>query len=147
MDYGGPFIVKESRRRGAKTNKAYLALFVCLSVKEIHLEVVSDLFTDAFLAAFDRFTARRGIPIEIRSDCGTNYVGAARQLKSLFNEAKTQDTLLSMIPCQWYFNPSTAPRFEGIWEAAVKSVKTHLRKVIGDQILTSKELTTLIIRI
>ncbi|CAH1725014.1 unnamed protein product [Aphis gossypii] len=40
MDYGGPFIVKESRRRGAKTNKAYLALFVCLSVKAVHLEVV-----------------------------------------------------------------------------------------------------------
>ncbi|XP_050054711.1 uncharacterized protein LOC126549477 isoform X2 [Aphis gossypii] len=40
MDYGGPFIVKESRRRGAKTNKAYLALFVCLSVKAVHLQVV-----------------------------------------------------------------------------------------------------------
>jgi len=114
MDYGGPFNVKESRRRVAKTNKAYLALFVCLTVKAVHLEVVSDLSTEAFLAAFDRFTARRGIPIEIRSDCGTNYVGAARQLKSLFNDAKTRDTLMSRISCQWYFNPPAAPHFGGI---------------------------------
>jgi len=49
MDYGGPFIVKESRRRNSPTNKAYLALFVCLLVKSIHLEIVSDISTEAFL--------------------------------------------------------------------------------------------------
>lgn len=54
MDYGGLFNVKESRRQGAKTNKAYLALFVCLSVKAVHLEVVNDLSMDAFLTAFKR---------------------------------------------------------------------------------------------
>lgn len=147
MDYGGPFVVKEVRRRNSKLTKAYLALFVCFSVKAVHLEVVSDMSTESFLAAFERFVARRGVPIEVHSDCGTNYVGAARQIKKLFNDTKTQDAFNSRTTCVWKFNPPAAPHFGGIWEAAIKSTKNHLRKVIGDQVLTMEELTTLFIRI
>lgn len=147
MDYGGPFVVKESRRRNARSHKAYLALFICMSTKAIHVEVVGDLSTECFLAAFDRFIARRGIPTEIYSDCGTNYVGAARELKSLFDEASTQEMVQARAQCQWHFNPPAAPHFGGIWEAAIKSMKIHLKKVIGAQVLTIEELTTLTIRI
>jgi len=147
MDYGGPFMVRESRRRGARTNKIYLAVFVCMSVKAVHLETVSDISTDAFLAALDRFVARRGIPSSMYTDCGTNYVGAAKQLKKLFDEASNQHTLCGRIPCKWHFNPPGAPHFGGIWEAAVKSAKSHLKKVIGAQVYTTEEFTTLITRI
>ncbi|XP_060873756.1 uncharacterized protein LOC132947470 [Metopolophium dirhodum] len=147
MDYGGPFMVRESRRRGARTNKIYLAVFVCMSVKAVHLEAVSDISTDAFLAALDRFVARRGIPDSMYTDCGTNYVGAAKQLKKLFDEASNQHSLYGRIPCKWHFNPPGAPHFGGIWEAAVKSAKTHLKKVIGAQVYTTEEFTTLITRI
>jgi len=147
MDYGGPFIVKEGRRRNSKTSKAYLALFICMTTKAVHLEVVSDLSTDAFLAALDRFVARRGIPSLIQSDCGTNFVGAARQLKMLFANEDVQGVLQSHVPCQWKFNPPAAPHFGGIWEAAIKSAKLHLKKVIGIQTLTMEELTTLVVRV
>ncbi|KAL4131322.1 hypothetical protein QTP88_008654 [Uroleucon formosanum] len=147
IDYGGLFTVKESRRRNSRTNKAYLVLFICLSVKAIHLEIASDISTEAFLAAFDRFTARRGIPYEIHSDCDTNDVGAARKLKVLFKEEATQEALNSKTECQWKFNPPTAPHFEGIWEEAIKSSKTRLKKVIGSQVFTMERLTTLVIRI
>lgn len=82
MDYGGPFLVKESHRRGAQTYKAYMALFMCMAVKAVHLEIVSDLSTESFLAALDRVTSCRGIPANIYTDCGTNYVGAAKQIKT-----------------------------------------------------------------
>ncbi|XP_008180528.1 uncharacterized protein LOC103308616 [Acyrthosiphon pisum] len=147
MDYGGPFMVRESRRRGARTNKIYLAVFVCMSVKAVHLETVSDISTDAFLAALDRFVARRGIPYSMYTNCGTNYVGVAKQLKKLFDGASNQHTLYGRIPCKWHFNPPRAPHFGGIWEAAVKSAKTHLKKVIGAQVYTTEEFTTLITRI
>lgn len=78
MDYGGPFTIKESRCRNARTSKVYLALFICMSVKAVHLEIVSDLSTDAFLSALDRLVARRGIPAHLYSDCGTNHVRVAR---------------------------------------------------------------------
>jgi len=98
MDYGGPFLVRESRRRGARTNKIYLAVFVCMSVKAVHLETVSDISTEAFLAALDRFVSRRGIPSSMYTDFDTNYVGAAKQLKKLFNEASNQHTLCGRMP-------------------------------------------------
>jgi len=147
MDYGGPFAVKESKRRNAKSYKAYLALFVCLSTKAVHLEAVTDLSTEAFLAALDRFVARRGIPATIRSDCGTNYVGAARILNNLFKDATVQDVLHDRIPCQWIFNPPAAPHFGGIWEAAIKSAKFHMKKVIGSQMYTLEEFMTLITKV
>ncbi|XP_060842552.1 uncharacterized protein LOC132922848 [Rhopalosiphum padi] len=147
MDYGGPFTIKESQRRNSRTHKAYLGLFVCLSTKAVHLEVVTDLTTEAFLASFDRFVARRGIPVQIYSDCGTNYVGAAKQLKTLFHDAATKEALHARVPCQWRFNPPAAPHFGGIWEAAIKSTKLHLKKVVGNQVYTLEELMTLITRI
>lgn len=147
LDYGGPFLVKENRRRNSKTHKIYLSLFICLSTKALHLETVTDISSEAFLAAFDRFTARRGFPVELYSDCGTNYVGAARQMKALFDDQSTQDSVQSRTPCVWKFNPPAAPHFGGIWEAAIKSTKSHLKKVIGAQVFTMEEFTTLIYRI
>lgn len=138
MDYGGPFMVRESRRRGARSNKIYLAVFVCMSVNAVHLETVSNISTDAFLATLDRFVARRGIPNSMYTDCGTNYVGTAKQLKQLFDEASNQHALYGRIPCKWHFNPPGAPHFGGIWEAAVKNAKIHLKKVIGAQVYTNE---------
>lgn len=57
--------------------------FVCLATKAIHLEAVSDLSTQAFIAAFRRFSGRRGLCSHIYSDCGTNFVGAAKKLKGM----------------------------------------------------------------
>lgn len=147
MDYGGPFILKESRRCNSRTTKAYLALFVCMSVKAVHLEVVSDLSTDAFLAALDRFIARRGVPSDLYSDCGTNYVEVARKLRTLLNDPKMQAQASNRVAATWHFNQPAAPYFGGLWEAAIKSTKSHLRYVIGSQVLTVEEFQTLITRI
>jgi len=102
-----------------------------MTVKAIHLEIVTDLSTPAFLAALDRFVARRGLPSDIYSDCGTNFVGASKQLRKFFSDVKTRDQLSSHLPCSWHFNPPSAPHFGGIWEAAVKSMKRLLVRVVG----------------
>lgn len=146
-DYGGPYLIKERKRRNTKTTKVYIALFVCMATKAIHVEIVSDLKTDAFLAALDRFIARRGVPTHMYSDCGTNYVGAARQLKFLFRNKDVQTQISARVICNWYFNPPAAPHFGGLWEAGIKSVKFHLKRVIGTQVLTYEEFETLCVRV
>lgn len=50
VDYTGYVDVKSSRGRGIKTTKGYIAVFVCMVTKAVHLELVSDLTAAAFLA-------------------------------------------------------------------------------------------------
>lgn len=60
VDYTGAVLVKMSNGRGCKTQKTYIAIFVCMATKAIHIEVVTDMTAEAFIAAFRRFVARRG---------------------------------------------------------------------------------------
>lgn len=94
------------------------------------------------------FVARRGRCAHLHSDCGTNFVGADKELHHLhllvtkqFKESSLADVLTAE-NTQWHFNPPGAPSFGGIWEAGVKSVKHHLRRVIGMSLLTFEELYT-----
>ena len=63
IDYAGPFLVKHGSIRKLIIVKAYLCIFISLTVKAVHLELVSDLTSEAFIAALRRFIARRGLPI------------------------------------------------------------------------------------
>ncbi|XP_073968186.1 uncharacterized protein [Bombus fervidus] len=83
IDYCGPFFIKERRDRNRRKIKAYVAIFICLSVKAVHIELVSDLTSEAFIAALRRFIARRGFCSSIYSDNGTNFVGANNELREL----------------------------------------------------------------
>ena len=148
LDFAGPFTLKRGHTRKPSYIKAYLCLFVCLSTKAVHIEVVSDLTTLAFMAALRRFVARRGCPNTISSDNGSNFIGAKNNLKELYSFLQSTDTnsnihqyLLSR-RITWNNIPERAPHFGGLWESAVKKMKYHLKRVVGSQILTYEELST-----
>lgn len=141
VDYAGPFFITLGRSRGIKSQKAYLCLFICFATKAIHLELASDLTSDCFLAALRRFISRRGRCSHLFSDCGSNFVGAHRELVTLMQQAAEMEKI------SWSFNPPSAPHFGGLWEAGVKSAKSHLIRVIGDQILTYEEMYTVLVQI
>ncbi|XP_024874415.1 uncharacterized protein LOC112456237 [Temnothorax curvispinosus] len=88
-----------------------------------------------------RFIARRGRCSRIYSDCGTNFVGAQRELVGCMQAASEREQI------QWAFNPLSAPHFGGLWETVVKSMKTHLKRVVGTQILTVEEFSTIVTQI
>lgn len=150
MDYGGPFFIKDGIRKNI-FRKAYIAVFVCLSTKAVHIELVSSLAADAFLACLRRFVARRGIPANIYSDNGTNFTGANNELKKLYKfvnaESFCQVVQGHVEGITWHFIPPRSPHFGGIWEAAIKSVKSHLAKVACNARLSFEELTTLLAQI
>ncbi|XP_011859087.1 PREDICTED: uncharacterized protein LOC105556601, partial [Vollenhovia emeryi] len=151
VDYAGPIQLRASKGRGQRAFKAFVAVFICLSTRAVHLEVVSDYSADAFLAALRRFISRRGICCTLFSDCGTNFVGADAQLRAMFS---ARSPVLQQIKARtategisWRFNPPSAPHFGGIWEAAVRSLKHHLRRVLGNHKLTFEEMSTLLAQV
>ena len=153
IDFAGPLLTKYSYTRKPVTVKTYICVFVSFSVKAVHLEPVSDLTTDAFLACLRRFISRRGRPQHIHSDHGTNFVGASKETGELYKLLKQQYSQGQIIDfctsqnIKWHFTPEKSPHFGGLWEAAVKSAKIQLKKVVGCQLLTFEELTTVLCQI
>lgn len=148
IDFAGPLTAKESRRRNARTYKVYVVVIVDLAVKAVHLDVVSELSTAAFIASLDRFVSRRGLCRLIISDCGTNFVGARRYLTEMqqlmldyHDEIASELTKREII---WQLNPPTGSHFGGIFESGVRSMKKHLKSVVGLQVLTYEELATVL---
>ncbi|KYM95091.1 hypothetical protein ALC62_14274 [Cyphomyrmex costatus] len=150
LDYAGPVPVRLNSGRGYKSQKAYIGVFVCMTTRAIHLDLVSDYTTPAFLAAYARFCSRRGMLTDLYSDNAKNFRGADRELKAAIHTAKQDSNLRSKLSCdvvRWHFIPPSAPHFGGLWEAGVRSVKYHLKRVIGSHTLTFEELTTLLYQI
>ncbi|XP_018370539.1 PREDICTED: uncharacterized protein LOC108766021 [Trachymyrmex cornetzi] len=128
VDYASPFTVRESRRRNARTHKAYLAIFVCFATKCVHLELRK--------------------PSCIYFDNGKTFVGAQGQLKEFFNLLRNEQTQIDIAhflrdqETVLKFIPPYAPHFGGLWEATVKSAKRHLTRIVGNASLTFEELQT-----
>ncbi|XP_039303429.1 uncharacterized protein LOC120357331 [Solenopsis invicta] len=149
----GPVILRERKRRNSRNHKAYIAIFVCSTTKAVHIELVSDLTTEAFLGAFRRFISRRGRPAHMFSDNGTTFVGAQNRLSEfykIYNERQIQSDIKRFLYDQeisWNFIPPNTPHFGGLWEAAVKSAKFHMARIIGNAHLTFEEMQTLLCEI
>lgn len=108
--------------------------------------------TPSFIAAFKRFSSRRGLPTDMYSDCGTNFIGASRILdKELASCLRTMSKEVAEIVANdgtnWHFNPPAAPNFGGLWEAGVKATKFHLKRVLGNTTLTFEEMYTVLTQI
>lgn len=134
LDYGGPYLVKDRRTRNAKLLKSYICIFVCMCTRAVHIELVSHLTTEAFLAALKRFTCRRGLPQNIYSDNGKNFVGANNELSKIGDFLTEHETTiagyLANQRIKWNFIPARSPNFGGIWEAGIKSTKYHIKRLL-----------------
>lgn len=146
VDYCGPFYVKARGGRCKVISKAYVAVFVCMASRAVHLELVSDLTSEAFIAALSRLSSRRGRVHELYSDNGTTFHGADKEIANAVSSWKSlpSNSIFQSLYIEWTFIPPVAPHQGGLWEAAVKSAKHHLRRVVGDQQLTFEEFYTVL---
>lgn len=148
VDYAGPILIADRKGRGCKLIKSYICVFVCLAVRAVHIELVTDLSTDGFLACLNRFIARRGRPAKIFSDNGKNFVGAFNDLSKFLNLKSTEiSSYAAENHIEFKFSPAYSPHFNGLVEASVKSIKYHLKRVLGLANLTYEEMTTLLVQI
>lgn len=111
--------------------KRYGVIFTCFCCRAIHLEIAVSLTTDSFINALGRFMSIRGPVRELRSDRGTNFVGAERELANAVAEMDEQrlhqflldqgcDNLLLKM------NPPHASHMGGVWERQIRSVRNVL---------------------
>ena len=154
MDFAGPFELKLGHTRRPVKVKAYICVFICLTYKAVHLEVVSDLTTPAFRACLDRFVSRRNTPQHLYSDNGSNFLGARNDLLELqrFLQLQTEDPeiqhyLPSHHRIEWHTIPQRSPHFGGLWESAVRSMKKHLKRIMGSTPLSFEEMTTVVCQV
>ncbi|XP_073764218.1 uncharacterized protein [Danio rerio] len=144
VDCFGPFTVKVGRRQ----EKRWGVLYKCMTTRCVHLDLLEQLDTDAFLLSLRRFIARRGKPMELLCDNGTNFVGGDRELRETFNAMapKLQEQLAEQ-RIRFRFNPPSAPHFGGTWEREVKSVKSALRVILREQSVPEAVLQTLLVEV
>ncbi|GFV87778.1 integrase catalytic domain-containing protein [Trichonephila clavipes] len=151
LDSCGPFLFKYKNQRKETLNKVYICVCLCFSMKAIHLELLSDLTSNALIATLKRFTSRRGKCFKIYTDNTTNFVGANSILKKFHKLINFPDENLAKYfvseNIDWKFIPPKSPHFGGLWEAGVKSVKRHLKRAIGNLHFTFEEFETIMIQV
>lgn len=141
-DAFGPFLTK----RGRSQEKRYGCLFTCFTTRAVHIEMLHSLESDTFINALNRFMCRRGIPEKIRSDNGTNFVGAYRELLVEFDKMlksnRVQNHLLTK-GLTWEYNPPYASHAGGVWERVIRSARNILNVLIKNQVLDDERLVTI----
>ena len=140
VDFAGPVYIKLSKcSEGAE--KAWIVLYTCCVVRAVHLDVVVDLSTQAFIRSFKRFSARRGLPTLLVSDNGKTFKGASKLIKKIMSHETVIQHLMGL-RIEWKFNLERAAWWGGVFERLIGSMKRCLRKLIGRATLTYDELLT-----
>ncbi|XP_044160670.1 uncharacterized protein LOC122945622 [Bufo gargarizans] len=146
LDVFGPWNISSRKTRGGSAeSKRWAVLFSCVSTRAVHIEVIESLSTSSFINALRRFfSIRRPVKL-IRSDRGTNFIGACKELKIISTDYETGSYLQDQ-GCTWTFNPPHASHMGGAWErmigVACRILDAMLLKV-GSTRLTHEALTTL----
>ena len=141
VDFAGPVYIKLGS--ATSESKVWICLYTCCVTRAVHLEVVPDLTTAAFLRCLKRFTARRGLPRQFVSDNGKTFKAASKTLEAMMRHEEVQQ-YLSGVGVRWSFNLARAPWWGGVFERMIRMTKRCLKKIVGRAKLSLDEFTTLI---
>ena len=149
LDVFGPWKVTARRTRGGLAeSKRWAVIFTCLAVRAVHIEVIESMDASNFINALRRFLAIRGPAKRLRSDCGSNFVGARNELQVSLKpeDVNSVRTFLFNEGCEWVFNPPHASHMGGSWERMIGVARKILNSMLHDLApgnLTHEVLTTL----
>ena len=93
----------------------------------IHIEMLDDMTTDALINGFRCFIALRGEVRQIRSDQGSNFVGAKNEFK--INEERVS-SFLSGKHCDFVMNAPDSSHTGGVWERQIRTVRSILNGIL-----------------
>ena len=150
IDVFGPFGIKDGKETRGKsgTRKLWVLIFSCLYSRAIHMEPLDHMDTASFKMAFERFQANRGECAYLRSDAGSNFIGARNQdieiLEDVINEVQSAWQQQNKI---WDINPPHASHMGGAWERAIGQVRQVMQGYLlpkEERKLTREEFDTMI---
>jgi hypothetical protein len=80
----------------------------------------------------------------MHSDRGTNMTSADRELRASLKtlDAEKLQTSLATRRIEWHFNPPHASHRGGLWERLIRSIRSILRALLKQQLLTDEALHT-----
>ncbi|XP_065941356.1 uncharacterized protein [Magallana gigas] len=137
VDVFGPWnIVARRTRGGLAHSKRWAILFSCLTSRAIHIAVIEELSSSAFINALPRFISIRGAVKDFRSDRGTNFAGALDHINvdAIYVESGPVKKFLSTNGAKWTFNPPHASHMAGSWERMIGIA----RKILDALLLNTK---------
>lgn len=124
IDCFGPFYVKEAR----KELKRYGLIFTCMCSRAIHIEMLDDLTTDAFINALRAFMAIRGNVRQLRCDQGTNFVGARREFLNAMKDLDQEQ--MKEYGCEFLMNTPSSSHMGGVWERLIRTIRSVLTAIL-----------------
>ncbi|XP_066028224.1 uncharacterized protein [Pocillopora verrucosa] len=145
IDHARPLYVCDQTNQ--TSSKMYICLFTCAVVRAIHLELVEDQTTDAFLRAFRRFISRRGVPECIISDNAKTFKAGAQELQTIKTQilgTGSSQQFLAHHNITWKFITERAPWWGGFYERLIGLMKRCLKKTLGKACLNMIELNTIL---
>ncbi|XP_065925824.1 uncharacterized protein [Magallana gigas] len=119
VDTFGPWsIVTRKTRGGVAESKRWAIMFTCLTTRAVHIELVESMSSSSFINALRRFIALRGNVCELRSDRGTNFIGATGDLNIDVIQGPVKH-FLDQSKIKWIFNAPHSSHMGGVWERMI----------------------------
>lgn len=145
LDVFGPWtIMTRHTRGGSAKSKRWAVLFTCMSTRAVHIELLETMSTDSFINALRRFFSIHGPVKLLRSDRGTNFVAACKEL-GINTDGTVIRKYLQEKGCSWVFNPPHASHMGGSWERLIGVARRILDAMLrqtGPTQLTHEVLST-----
>ena len=128
LDLFGPWAVRgEVQKR--TTGKVWGVLFVCMSSRAVHLEIIAGYSTQDFIMGYRRFGTIRGYPQRIHSDPGSQLIGADKELKAAWNAMDLSAIQKEGVirGTDWEFSPADSSHYQGLAESLIKTTKRSIK--------------------
>ena len=147
IDCAGPFNYKLSSRRNAGVAKCWLLVIICSSSSCVYLDIMTSMSAEAFQNTFERFTSRRGSPLFVKSDQGTNFTKSQKDYKEFSKFlSENKDKIYSSLANRsitWIFADRESPEQNGLAEKTVDLSKRLLKRTLLNQVFELEQFMTL----
>ncbi|GBL77749.1 hypothetical protein AVEN_152962-1 [Araneus ventricosus] len=149
VDFCGPHMIRYCNQRKGVLHKMNMCIFVCFVSKPVHIEIVSDRTSEALLLPLRDFLVAEVSVQNVLRQWQNLYCKS--EIKGLLKLVKEPDEklsgFLSAEGIEWEFILPRVPSFGGLWQAAVKSAKYHLKRIVGRSNLTYEKFLVVCIQI